>query len=699
MVGNKQQSGRGLLADAALIVVAVVAFVTTAIGLGDANIELQAFDYRALFSYQLDFYRDALRDGRLPLWNPHTFGGWPFIANPQSRVFYLTSLLYVWLAQPLALVIELILHLVLAGVGTYALARGSLGTTRGAALFAAIVFALSGAVFSRVLFGHRLLILAIAYVPLLAFVIDRAVARAGPWPWIGAVLLGLQILSGGLPVVWLGMVFIGVWRLSAILVQGPIDHRLWFREGFVLAVVSVLAILLASIQLLPSWELSQLSNRPGHDLDYVSYGSYDPQFLATLFWRVDVARNPDWWWGHYSYLGILPVGLAVIGLLGGWRDHRVQALLIVGAFMSLYMLGKNSFLLPILFEYVPTFDLFRHPSRALFVVQLMITLLAAVGLDTVWQRFGGRFRQRTALLSVVVACICLLSWIDLVTAARWYRHTAFVPDRWDQDNAAQLQHARILADDRSWHRYWFNRGLFRQNHAFASDARSIDGYDVMMLDRYERFIHFMTDTPRDLRQLTYITPMIFATTPSPFPFKILGVKYVDLPGRILTRTDAKSLSRAWTVGRVKLVEDEDTALQHMRSDAFQPHAEVVIESTEARKFGISMAQNAEVANSLVTRVNVTELTPEELAIEIGPHPRGYLVMSEIYYPGWRAQIGQLETPIIRCNFMLRCLRLTGSDNPVQIKIEFRPATLRWGATISGLTLLFVVSGFWFSQRN
>jgi hypothetical protein len=88
-----------------------------------------------------------------------------------------------------------------------------------------------------------------------------------------------------------------------------------------------------------------------------------------------------------------------------------------------------------------------------------------------------------------------------------------------------------------------------------------------------------------------------------------------------------------------------------------------------------------------------------LVIELGPHSRGYLVMSEIYYPGWRAEIGQLESPIIRCNFILRCLRLTGSDNPVQIKIEFRPATLRWGATISGLTLLFVVSGFWFSQRN
>ncbi len=663
MVRQNQPGGHGFFADAALLVIAVIAFVQIVIGIGDANIELQAFDYRALFSYQLDFYRESLLEGRLPLWNPHTFSGWPFLANPQSRVFYPTSLLYVWLAQPPALIIELTLHLLLAAGGTYALARGSLGTTRGAALLAAIVFALSGAVFSRVLFGHRLLILAVAYVPLLAFVIDRAVARAGPWPWIGGILLGLQILTGGLPVVWLGMVFIGVWRLSAILVDGPLDRRTWLREGLVLAGVSVLGILLTAIQLLPSWELAQLSNRPGHDFDYVSYGSYDPQFLGTLFWRMDVAGNPAWWWGHYSYLGILPVLLALIGLLRGWRDRRVIALAMVGIFMGLYMLGNNSFLLFILFEYVPTFDLFRHPSRALFVVQLTIALLAAIGLDKIRDRLGEAVRHRTVVVTFIAVLVCLISWIDLVTAARWYRDTAFVPDDWVRDNPAQVQHAAILASDRSWYRYWFNRGLFRQNHGFASDARSIDGYDAMMLDRYERFIHFMTDTPRDIRQLTHITPMIFATAPSPFPFKVLGVKYVDVPGRILTRTDDKSLSRAWIVSTVKRVEDESAALRYMRSDAFRPHSEVVFETSEADQFGISRAESGGIAGPPITRVDVTELTPEKLVLKVGPHRPGYLVMSEIYYPGWRAEIDALETPIIRCNSILRCVRPPAATNP------------------------------------
>src|SRR5438876_1827 len=39
---------------------------------------------------------DEIRSGHFPLWNPHTFGGAPFFANPQTAVLFpLTALLYV----------------------------------------------------------------------------------------------------------------------------------------------------------------------------------------------------------------------------------------------------------------------------------------------------------------------------------------------------------------------------------------------------------------------------------------------------------------------------------------------------------------------------------------------------------------------------------------------------------------------------
>jgi len=105
--------------------IAVVAFVAFVFGVADDNEFFRSYDVREVFAYQKDFYRDALLGGRLPLWNPHVFSGWPFLANPQAQVFYPTSLLFLWLPQPQALILELLFHLFLVLAGTYGLARVS----------------------------------------------------------------------------------------------------------------------------------------------------------------------------------------------------------------------------------------------------------------------------------------------------------------------------------------------------------------------------------------------------------------------------------------------------------------------------------------------------------------------------------------------------------------------------------------------
>jgi hypothetical protein len=698
-VRNRTQHWIVILGDITLIALSVVAFVAGAIGFGDDNLELQSYDYRALFSYQLDFFSAALRDGRLPLWNPHVFGGSAFLANPQSAVFYPTSLLFLWLPQSQALSLELTVHLILAAAGTYALARFGLGTSRGSAILAALIYATCGAMFSRVLFGHRLLIMAAAYIPILIFVIDRAAKRVGPWPWVGALLLALQILTGGIPVVWLGLLFIGLLRISDILSQRPMDWRDGRRELIVLGTIVVAGISLAAMQLLPSIELTQLSNRPEHYYTYVSFGSYDPRYLSTFIWRSDLSNSSDWWWVNYSYIGAIPIVLAAIALFTGFRDRQVIILASVSVFIFLYMLGSNSFLLPVLFKYVPTFDLFRHPSRAMVIIHLTIALLAAIGLDRICQRLETKIGWPKWSIIALVGLVCLISLVDLTTSANWYRERAFVPDGWAPDIPSQSRRNEIVLNDRSWYRYRFNRRLYRQNDAYAADARNIDGYDVMILGRYERFIHAMTDTTLAKRQLTHLTPNTFSTAPSPFPFKILGVKYADGPNGILKRRDAEPVLRAWFVTERKTLNGEADALSYMRSDAFQPYREVLFESAETMQLKNNPAPDNAGTTSPDIRPVVSELTPEQLVINLEPHPPGYLVLSEIYYPGWRARIDGVDTPVYRCNSILRCLQLDGSNKPTNIVMEFTPASLRQGMIISGLSFIVVLCGFWFSRRT
>lgn len=97
------------------------------------------------------FEAQEWRAGRLPLWNPYAYGGHPFLADPQSAIFYPLSLLTIWLALLItggsfpfiALEWEVIAHVFLASTFTYAYVRHLTGS-RPAGLFAGLTFAYSG---------------------------------------------------------------------------------------------------------------------------------------------------------------------------------------------------------------------------------------------------------------------------------------------------------------------------------------------------------------------------------------------------------------------------------------------------------------------------------------------------------------------------------------------------------------------------
>ena len=84
-----------------------------------------------LYFYPLrDYASAAIREGRLPLWNPHTFMGAPFLANSQAGFFYPVNVLTAWMPAERAVSWNIALHLALAGLGMYALARRGMGLGR-----------------------------------------------------------------------------------------------------------------------------------------------------------------------------------------------------------------------------------------------------------------------------------------------------------------------------------------------------------------------------------------------------------------------------------------------------------------------------------------------------------------------------------------------------------------------------------------
>lgn len=65
----------------------------------------------------------AVRQGRLPLWNPYQLCGEPFLAIPYVGVFYPINLLYLFLSVPAGIEADTIIHLVIGLLGMWALMR------------------------------------------------------------------------------------------------------------------------------------------------------------------------------------------------------------------------------------------------------------------------------------------------------------------------------------------------------------------------------------------------------------------------------------------------------------------------------------------------------------------------------------------------------------------------------------------------
>lgn len=89
------------------------------------------------------FTRRSALDATFPLWNPHLLMGTPFVADPQPALFYPPTLLYALLPTPLAWSLQFLLRTFLAGFLVLLLAR-SLGAEGAGALVSGVVFAFCG---------------------------------------------------------------------------------------------------------------------------------------------------------------------------------------------------------------------------------------------------------------------------------------------------------------------------------------------------------------------------------------------------------------------------------------------------------------------------------------------------------------------------------------------------------------------------
>jgi hypothetical protein len=79
--------------------------------------------------------------------------------------------------------------------------------------------------------------------------------------------------------------------------------------------------------------------------------------------------------------------------------------------------------------------------------------------------------------------------------------------------------------------------------------------------------------------------------------------------------------------------------------------------------------------------------PEHLVIDVQASERGFLLLTDHYFPGWEADVNGAPVPIQQANFLFRLIEVPAGSS--QVELRYRPRSLTIGAIVSGVTLATV----------
>lgn len=382
--------------------------------LANGDILLYFYPYR-------DYAAAALREGRIPLWNPYIFNGVPFLANPQAAVLYPLHWPLSWLPVTKQIYWSAALHTWILSYGGFWLVRQQ-GATIWAGLITALVLAGSG--FYGGLIGHINQMNGAAWLPWMAIVVQVASGKWGVpggecwvasgairylWRLFGhtirhsrfaicttlfALLVTLTLLAGHTQTAYINLFGVGLWLVWRAAIQFP-NWRLTlatlrqFAENvtpplLVYGSGVLLAILLCAVQLLPTLELSALGLRSG-GLGYGEVSSFSlrptrlPWTLLPTYGLVEL--GPIFGPGYTEFVAHVGLVALLLAALGAWQGRGpLRAMGLFFALLGLFLaLGRWNPVYYLLYQFVPGFDLFRVPARWMMLYTLGVALLAGSG--------------------------------------------------------------------------------------------------------------------------------------------------------------------------------------------------------------------------------------------------------------------------------------------------------------------------------
>jgi hypothetical protein len=147
--------------------------------------------------------------------------------------------------------------------------------------------------------------------------------------------------------------------------------------------------------------------------------------------------------------------------------------------------------------------------------------------------------------------------------------------------------------------------------------------------------------------------------------------------------NTRVLPRAFLVYDKRVVADSSAAFAAIHAEDFDPARTVILE----QKTGEDGPHDIKAA--LSTDVTISGYGPNEIRLDISASGPGVVVLSEIYYPGWRAWVDDREVDVLRADFLFR-----GVESPAgshRIRLLFDPISFKIGQGLGLITAAILIA--------
>ncbi len=697
-----------------------------------------------------EFIKQSLREGILPLWNPHQALGFPLIAMIEVGIFFPLSLILYLLPQLYSWDVLIISRFLLAGILTYWLLR-TLKCSKMASLGAAVTFMLSGPMVLLQYWFVNVDIIA----PLLLLCLEKLIQRPNRINCAFAAVAVALTFFGGHPehiffVNAFGFLF---FCFRVFTLRKSLD---WKKPSQFLGLCYCLGIGMSAVILFPFLYNMFFELWSAHPpLIGLTTGEVQNRFI-TIFLPHFFQKEPltytftfAGWWG--GYIGLLPFALAFFGVFnkhGRGLNHflGIIALIII----------TKSYSVPVVnwIGYLPILDSCRFYVHTYHLFALIIAILAAMGIEAI---LASRAVFKKGLLFSFITMTAIAAhlfffknadhWKISLEASLWaffilivFQAILFLKDRSllkakplsavliaflslelfsyirherprRFDSFPKVPYIEFLKENPERERSY---GLFWTFYPNTATGYRVDDLGVFMSLVPKRFVsftiamispkHFKNNLrPPALRSVPFfnidpILDLLNVGTLVSAGYKTLipgnyikAIKDANVNNRLIYAKEVNISRRPGVFPRAFVVHRAISL----------PDEKLLFE--KLKELGSKLRNVAVLQEELAPEVKhqlaaaplvsdstaqITKYTPNEVVIRADLDYPGFLILSDAFHPDWRAYVDSAPSKIYTADYLLRSVFLTAGSH--EVRFVFKPRSFYAGMTVSAVSFLLVL---------